>query len=118
MYSFEGTDTSSQKSEIKFLASGAINPVLTYSIVILLNLKRRNLIPIERRWEQRLCFRIAIANWLGKRALESIPKDTLVNGFLRSSEQAVVKVICRRLSYLHDCDAASILSMTGLMING
>ena len=101
VYSFEGTDTSSQKSEIKFLASlGNQSSSDLYRGIA--ELIRRNLIQSRGVW--RAVLPHAIANWLAKRALESIPKDALMNGFMGASER-LIKSFTHRLSYLHDCKA-------------
>ena len=102
VYSFEGTDVSSEKSEIKFLASlvGKTDANLFRDIA---ELRNRDLIQSRDVW--RAVLPHAIANRLAKGALESIPKDILVDGFLGSSER-LIKSFTRRLSYLHDCDAA------------
>lgn len=102
VYSFEGTDTSSEQSEIKFLASFVDkSPAALYRDIA--ELKRRDLIQSRGVW--RAVLPQAIANQLAEQALESIPKDNLVNGFLGSSER-LVKSFSRRLGYLHDCSAA------------
>ncbi len=102
VYSFEGTDASSEMSEIKFLATLAgKSGADVYRDVA--ELKERDLIQSRSVWRALLPH--AIANRLARRALESIPKDTLVSGFLGNSER-LIKSFTRRLSYLHDCDAA------------
>lgn len=102
VYSFEGTDTSSEKSELKFLASLADKSGADlYRDVA--ELKERDLIQSRNVW--RAVLPHAVANRLARRALESIPRDTLVSGFLRNPER-LIKSFTRRLSYLHDCDAA------------
>ena len=102
VYSFEGTDTSSEQSEIKFLASlvGKSRVDLYRDLAVL---KERDLIQSRGVW--RAVLPQAIANRLAERALESIPKDNLVNGFIGNSER-LIKSFTRRLGYLHDCDAA------------
>ena len=102
VYSFEGTDTTSDKSEICFLA-GLIGKSCADIYRDLAELKERDLIQSRGVW--RAVLPHAIANRLAKRALGSIPKDTLVNGFIRNS-QRLIKSFTRRLSYLHDCDEA------------
>ena len=102
VYSFEGTDTSSDESEIKFLASlSDKSPLGLYSDVA--ELQRRDL--IQSRGDWRAVLPQAIADWLAKRALESIPKDTLVNEFIGNSER-LKKSFTRRLGYLHDSEVA------------
>jgi hypothetical protein len=48
----------------------------------------------------------AIANRLAKLALESIPKDILVQTFLKCGFERLIKSFTRRLNYLHDCNPA------------
>ncbi len=102
VYSFEGTDVSSEKSEIKFLASlvGKSGVDLYRDVA---ELKRRDLVQSRGVW--RAVLPPAIANRLAERALESIPKDILVSGFIENSER-LIKSFTRRLSYLHGCNAA------------
>ena len=102
VYSFEGTDTSSERSEIKFLAS-LVGKSCVDLYRDLAALKERDLIQSRGVW--RAVLPQAIANRLAERALASIPKDTLVNGFIRNSER-LIKSFTRRLGYLHDCNAA------------
>ena len=102
VYSFEGTDTSSDNSEIKFLAHLVDkSPIDLYRDID--ELKRRELVQSRGIW--RAILPHAIANRLAGRALESIPVDTLVNGFIGNSER-LMKSFSRRLSYLHDCKTA------------
>lgn len=102
VYSFESKDTSSEQSEIKFLARlvDKSPTALNHDIA---ELKRRDLLQSRGVW--RAVLPQAIANRLAERALESIPKDTLVSGFIGSSER-LIKSFTRRLGYLHDCETA------------
>ena len=102
VYSFEGADTASQESELKFLASlvGKSATELYRDVTVL---KDRDLIQSRDVWRALLPH--AVANRLARRALESIPKDTLVQAFLNRSER-LIKSFTRRLSYLHDCNTA------------
>jgi len=102
VYSFEGADASSEKSEIKFLAS-LIGISCADLYRDLFELKERDLIQSRSIW--RAVLPHAIANRLARRALETIPKETLVSGFLGNSAR-LIKSFTRRLSYLHDCNAA------------
>ena len=102
VYSFEGTDTSSDNSEIKFLAH-IVDKSPTDLYRDIAELKRRDLIQARGVW--RAVLPHAIANRLARHALESIPKDTLVFGFTGKSER-LIKSFTRRLGYLHDCNAA------------
>jgi hypothetical protein len=103
VYSFEGTDANSEKSELKFLASlvGNSGSELYRDVRAL---KERDLVQSRDVW--RAVLPHAIANRLAKRALESIPKDTLVQAFLNSGSERLIKSFTRRLSYLHDCNPA------------
>ena len=103
VYSFEGTDANSINSELKFLASlvGKTGAELYRDVK---ELKERDLIQSRDVW--RAVLPHAIANRLAKRALESIPKDTLVQAFLNSGSDRLIKSFARRLSYLHDCATA------------
>jgi len=103
VYSFEGTDASSENSELQLLASlvDKSGADLFRSVV---ELKKRDLIQSRSVW--RAVLPHAIANRLAKRALESIPKDTIVRGFINSGSDRLIRSFTHRLSYLHDCDTA------------
>jgi len=103
VYSFEGTDANSEKSELNFLASlvGKSGSQLYRDVR---SLRERDLIQSRDVWRALLPH--AIANRLAKRALESIPKDKLVEAFLNSGSERLIKSFTRRLSYLHDCNPA------------
>jgi hypothetical protein len=81
VYSFEGTDTNSEKSELNLLASlvGRSGSELYRDVTVL---KERDLMQSRHVW--RAVLPHAIANRLAKRALESIPKDRLVQAFIHS----------------------------------
>ncbi|OPY79088.1 MAG: hypothetical protein A4E64_00525 [Syntrophorhabdus sp. PtaU1.Bin058] len=103
VYSFEGEDANSEKSELKILASfiNKSGSDLYRDVAIL---KKRDLIQSRGVW--RAVLPHAIANRLAKLALESIPKDTILNTFLRNGSERLIKSFTRRLSYLHDCAPA------------
>ena len=104
VYSFEGTDANSDKSELKILASLASKSgAELYRDVGAL--KERGLIQSRNVWRAMLPH--AIANRLAKRALESIPKGIVAPAFLYSRSERLIKSFTRRLNYLHDCDAAA-----------
>ena len=103
VYSFEGTDANSEKSELKFLAS-LVDKSGAELYRDVRTLKVRDLIQSRDVW--RAVLPHAIANRLAKRALESIPKDTLVQAFLSSGSERLIKSFTRRLNYLHDCNPA------------
>lgn len=100
VYSFDGEDISSTQSELQFLAS-FIERTAADLYRDVAELKRRELVQSRSVW--RAVLPQAIANWLAKRALESIPKDVLVPKFLGTSER-LLKSFTRRLGYLHDCE--------------
>ncbi len=103
VYSFEGKDATSEKSELTFLASlvGKSGSELYRDVRVL---RERDLIQSRDVW--RAVLPHAIANRLAKRALESIPKDTLVQSFFNSGSERLIKSFTRRLNYLHDCNPA------------
>lgn len=103
VYSFEGTDTSSEKSELQFLAS-LVNKSSADLYRDVAELKKRDLIQSRSVW--RAVLPHAIANRLATRALESIPKNTLVGTFLSDGSDRLVKSFARRLSFLHDSETA------------
>jgi len=115
VYSFEGTDATSEKSEIKFLASlvGKMVPELYRDVKTLME---RDLIQSRDVW--RAVLPHAIANRLAKRALESIPKDTLINAFDNCDSERLIKSFTRRLNYLHDCEPAIAIVNDWLAYNG
>ena len=103
VYSFEGTDVSSEKSELQFLAS-LVNKSGAELYRDVAELKKRDLIQSRSVW--RAVLPHAIANRLAKRALESIPKDTIVGKFLSNGSDRLIKSFTRRLSFLHDSETA------------
>jgi hypothetical protein len=103
VYSFEGADATSEKSELQFLAS-LINKSSAELYRDIAELKKRDLVQSRSVW--RAVLPHAIANRLATRALESIPKETLVEKFLCSGFDRLIRSFTRRLSFLHDCEAA------------
>ncbi|RWX52321.1 hypothetical protein VU01_10207 [Candidatus Electrothrix marina] len=99
VYSFEGSDTTSEQSELQFLAFFA-DKSATDLYRDVAELKKRELVQSRSVW--RAVLPQAIANWLAKRALASIPKDVLVQKFQGTSER-LMKSFSRRLGYLHNC---------------
>ena len=99
VYSFEGTDTTSESSELKFLGS-LVQKSAQDIYRGVSELKRRDLVQSRNKW--RAVLPHAIANRLAKQALESIPKDTLISRFLEHSSERLIQSFTRRLSYLHD----------------
>jgi hypothetical protein len=115
VYSFEGTDVNSEKSEIQFLAS-FINKSGAVLYGDIAELKRRGLIQSRGVWRALLPH--AIANRLARRALESIPKDILMQGFLQGGSERLIRSFTRRLSYLHECETAVSIVSDWLNQNG
>ena len=104
VYSFEGVDTISDNSELKFLASLMDNNPVNGLFRDVAELKRRELVQSRGRW--RAVLPHALANRLARRALESMPREFLVNKFLGSGNDRLIASFSRRLGYLHDCDVA------------
>lgn len=103
VYSFNGDDTTSATSELKFLADLAEkSPRELYRDVA--DLKSRGLVQARNVW--RAILPPAIANRLAKCALSSTPTQTIVDAFLSSGSDRLIKSFTRRLGYLHDCEPA------------
>lgn len=103
VYSFEGTDTNSDQSELRLLASLIeVSSLTLYQDVD--TLRRRDLIQSRGPWRALLPH--AIANRLAKLAFNSIPKDRLVSAFLDGPSERLLRSFTRRLAYLHDCKPA------------
>jgi hypothetical protein len=103
VYSFEGTDADSQKSELRVLAS-LINRSGTEVYRDMVKLKNRDLIQQRSVW--RAVLPHAIANRLAKSALESIPRQTLLQTFMDERSKRLLTSFTHRLRFLHDCEAA------------
>lgn len=103
VYSFEGEDTNSEKSELSFLAS-LVNKTGYELYRDVSVLRERDLIQSRGVW--RAVLPHAIANRLAKRALNAIPKDILTQAFLTRGSERIIGSFSKRLSYLHDCEPA------------
>ena len=115
VYSFEGTDTESENSELKFLASLAGRRVSElYSDVT--ELKRRELVQSRSKWRALLPH--ALANYLAKRVLESISTDKILRYFHTKASDRLIKSFAHRISYLHDCKEAIEIVKNWLAPNG
>jgi len=102
VYSFDGEDTSTT-SELQFLADLAEKSVRElYRDVV--ELKKRGLVQARSIW--RAVLPHAIANRLAKRALDATPPQMIVEAFLSSDSERLIKSFTRRLGYLHDSDPA------------
>lgn len=100
VYSFEGTDVDSEKSELNFLASiiGRSGSELYRDVV---DLKERDLIQARGVW--RAVLPQAISHRLAKRALTLMPNDKLISYFFNQGSKRLIISFSRRLGYLHDC---------------
>ncbi len=115
VYSFDGDDTASEQSELKFLANLAERSVRDlYRDVA--ELKKRGLVQARNVW--RAVLPHAIANRLAKDALTSMPTETIVNAFLSSSSERLIKSFTHRLGYLHDCEPAVAIATDWLKPDG
>lgn len=103
LYSFDGVDVSSDTSELRLLSGlaeqSAQNLYKNTEIIY-----QRNL--IQKRGDWRALLPHAIANNLAKNALTKIPKDILINTIFNQGTERLIKSFARRLSYLHDSEAA------------
>lgn len=115
VYSFDGTDLDSDKSELCFLAS-IINKTGLELYQEIITLKDRGLLQCRGQW--RAILPPAIANRLAKKALETLPKDYIVKHFMESNSERLIKSFSRRLSYLHDCNEALLIVEDLLSSNG
>jgi len=97
VYSFEGTDIDSDESELKLLASIIDKPVKELYRDIA-TLKDRDLVQSRNVW--RAVLPQAIADRLAKRALSSIPKDSLVSTITKKGSKRLIISFARRLEYL------------------
>lgn len=79
-------------------------------------LKRRDL--AQQRGVWRAVLPHAIANKLAQRAFENIPIDKICNVFEKGGSERLLKSFSRRLSYLHECEAAVEVSRRWLGENG
>lgn len=115
VYSFNGDDTTSATSELKFLANFAqkSSDELYRDVA---ELKSRGLVQARNVW--RAVLPHAIANRLAKRALNSIPPQTVVSAFLSSGSGRLIISFTRRLGYLHDCEPAIKIVEEWLKPNG
>ena len=111
VYSFRGEDATSEASELRFLGS-LVRKTGGDLFRDVAELKNRDL--VQSRGEWRAVLPQAIANKLAKQALETIPKETLVNGFLTEPSEHLIKSFTRRLSYLHDSKSAVAIVETWL----
>ena len=115
VYSFNGDGTTSETSELKFLADLAekTSRELYRDIT---ELQSRGLVQARSVW--RAVLPHAIANRLAKDALSSIPTQTVVNALMSRGSERLIKSFSRRLGYLHDCEPAIEIAKEWLKPNG
>ncbi|MCF8302235.1 MAG: hypothetical protein K9I94_03090 [Bacteroidales bacterium] len=115
VYSFNGEETISEKSELKVLGEliDKSCPNLYTDVAVLI---QRDLIQTRGKW--RAILPEAIANWLAKRALNKIPKDRIYSTFLKTGSERLLKSFSRRLGNLHDSKIAVDIVSDWLSIGG
>lgn len=114
VYSFNGKATDNS-SELAFLAEMTGKNVLElYRDVE--ELKQRDLVQMRGDW--RAILPHAISNRLAKKALESMPTDYIVNKFLGSGSERLIKSFIHRLSFLHDSETAISIAKKWLAEDG
>ncbi len=115
VYSFDGEDTTSETPELKFLA--ALAEKTTHELYRdITELRSRGLVQARSVW--RAVLPHAIANRLAKTALNSIPPKTIMNAFVSSGSERLIKSFSHRLGYLHDCEPAIEIAKDWLKPNG
>lgn len=115
VYSFDCQTAEGANDELRLLGS-LIGMSVREVYENVSELKRRDLVQQRGVWRSVLPH--AIANKLGKRALENISLDDIYSVFEKSGSERLLKSFSRRLSYLHECDAARKLSEKWLSENG
>ena len=103
VYSFHGEDATSENSELRLLSSlvGKTALDLHRDVAVL---QERDL--VQKRGVWRAVLPHALANRLADRALQRIPRDHIINEFLKSGSERLIKSLTRRLSFLHNSDDA------------
>jgi hypothetical protein len=102
LYSFDVDDTF-VSSELSLLASMADVSILAFSRNIE-KLRKRGLVQSRGKW--RAVLPHAISNRLALHALESYPKDTLVEKLIDNASERVARSFSRRLGFLHESKRA------------
>jgi hypothetical protein len=114
LYSFNAEDTSDE-SELAILSSIAEIPILSFSRNIE-ELFRRGL--LQKRGEMRAVLPHAIANRLATKALDSYPKNALVEKLTVSATARIARSFSRRLGYLHESKIAQDIVKEWLSLGG
>jgi hypothetical protein len=102
VYSFNGQEIAEQ-SELAFLAT-LIDKTTNDLYRDVEELKKRELIQVRGDWKAVLPQ--AISNRLAKQALESLPHEYIVEKFINSESERLIKSFAHRLSFLHDSKIA------------
>ncbi|MFT4060436.1 MAG: hypothetical protein QM652_12915 [Legionella sp.] len=106
VYSFDGADLDSNKSELGFLAA-IVNKNGLDLYQAIATLKERGLLQCRGQW--RAILPPAIANRLAQKILEALPKEYVIKRFMENGSERLIQSFSRRLSYLHDCTAAHLI---------
>lgn len=107
VYSFDGVTHDCENAELAVLAELSGVPIKE-AIRHLGTLRRRDLLQSRSKW--RAILPHAIANRLACFALESLSPDEINRAFWQAGRERLLKSLCRRLSYLHDCPQAVALA--------
>ncbi|MEW5596908.1 hypothetical protein ABGT24_26105 [Peribacillus frigoritolerans] len=115
VYSFNNQTVEDANIELRLLSS-LVDMSVREVYENVSELKRRDLVQQRSVW--RAVLPHAIANKLAQRALENIPIDKICNVFEKGGSDRLLKSFSRRMSYLHECEAAIEISRRWLMENG
>lgn len=102
VYSFNGKEIDEQ-SELAFLAT-LIDRTTNDLYRDVEELKKRELIQVRGDWKAVLPQ--AISNRLAKQAMESLPQEYIVEKFITTAPERLIKSFAHRLSFLHDSEIA------------
>lgn len=114
LYSFDGEDDG-HGSELNKIAAVADVSLITLQRKVV-DLQRRGLVQARGKW--RAVLPHAIANRLAAQALEAIPKSQIVNIFVDTANDRIVRSFSRRLGYLHESAKAAELIRDWLSPSG
>ncbi|HOI96678.1 MAG TPA: hypothetical protein PK250_18390 [Syntrophobacter fumaroxidans] len=115
VYSFNGEALEGDAAELPFLARLAGMTAFEFYRHVA-ELKNRKLVQCRGPW--RAVLPHALANRLAHRALEKMPADATASFFLNESSERLLKSYSRRLSYLHDSNAAQQIVRKWLDVGG
>lgn len=114
LYSFDGEDDGPEAELSKIAAAADVSLITLQRKVV--DLQRRGLVQKRGKW--RAVLPHAIANRLAAQALEAIPKSQIVNVFVETATDRVVRSFSRRLGYLHESAKAAELIRDWLSPSG